>query len=140
MLRRVKDLCRWFIVGKSPLIHAPPAHPAQPFARLAGLHHLAPHTSLLHQPEHLGGVATCAREMGSAGGVAMSTASSKTYQWRRVLFISAVVAQLILVTGSIALISSMRVLISGESLWSKGLSASFMHLRRYADTGALQDF
>jgi diguanylate cyclase (GGDEF)-like protein/PAS domain S-box-containing protein len=65
---------------------------------------------------------------------------SKTYTWRRWIFISAVAVQLLVASSSIALMSSVRVVVSGESLWSKGFSSAVMHLQRYAETGNLQDY
>ncbi|WP_312565898.1 EAL domain-containing protein [Comamonas sp.] len=65
---------------------------------------------------------------------------SKTYKWRRWIFISAVAVQLLVASGSIALMSSVRVVVSGESLWSKGLAAAVMHLQRYAETGNPKDY
>lgn len=65
---------------------------------------------------------------------------SKTYTWRRWIFISAVAVQLLVASSSIALMSSVRVVVSGESLWSKGFSSAVMHLQRYAETGNPQDY
>lgn len=66
--------------------------------------------------------------------------ASTKYTWRRWLFICAVAVQLAVAGGSILLMSSVRVIVSGESLWSKGLSAALLHLQRYAETGVPQDF
>lgn len=72
--------------------------------------------------------------------MASNIITSNSYKWRRWLFICAVAVQLIVASGSIVLISAVRVVVSGESLWSKGFSASLMHLQRYAETGAEQDY
>jgi diguanylate cyclase (GGDEF)-like protein len=66
--------------------------------------------------------------------------TSKPYKWRRWLFISAVAVQLVVAITSILLMSSVRVVVSGESLWSKGLYAAFMHLQRYAEVGSHQEY
>ncbi|MEG0787505.1 MAG: PAS domain S-box protein, partial [Comamonas sp.] len=66
--------------------------------------------------------------------------TSKHYKWRRWLFISAVAVQLLVASASIVLMSSVRVVVSGESLWSKGLYVAFSNLHQYADTGAAQDY
>lgn len=64
----------------------------------------------------------------------------KSAPWRRGLFISAVAVQFLVAALSILLMSSVRIVISGESLWSKGLYAGFMHLQRYAETGSPQEY
>lgn len=69
-----------------------------------------------------------------------SPPSSKLYTWRRWLFISAIAVQFLVAAASILLISSIRVVVSGESLWSKGLYAGLMHLERYAETGSAQAY
>lgn len=69
-----------------------------------------------------------------------NTPTTKPYKWRRWLFISAVAVQLLVAVTSILLMSSVRAVVSGESLWTKGLYAAFMHLQRYADEGNPQDF
>lgn len=66
--------------------------------------------------------------------------TGEKYKWKRWLFIYAVVLQFLLAAGSIYLMSSVRVLVSGESLWSKGLSASLVHLQRYAETGSPAEY
>ena len=66
--------------------------------------------------------------------------TSKHYKWRRWLFISAVAVQLLVASASIVLMSSVRVVVSGESLWSKGLYVAFSNLHQYADSGAAQDY
>lgn len=66
--------------------------------------------------------------------------TSRPYRWRRWLFISAVAVQLLVASASIVLMSSVRVVVSGESLWSKGLYAAFVNLHKYAETGAMQDY
>lgn len=70
----------------------------------------------------------------------ISAFSGKLYIWRRWLFISAVAVQLLVAAISILLMSSVRVVVTGESLWSKGFYAAFMHLQRYAETGAAQEY
>ena len=69
-----------------------------------------------------------------------STNTSKPYRWHRWLFISAVAVQLLVAIASILLMSSVRAVVSGESLWSKGLNAAFIHLHQYAQTGDPKDF
>ena len=66
--------------------------------------------------------------------------TSKPYKWRRWLFISAVAVQLMVAIASIILMSSVRVVVSGESLWSKGVYAAFMHLQRYAEAGDTKEY
>lgn len=66
--------------------------------------------------------------------------TTKPYKWRRWLFISAVAVQLIVAIASILLMSSVRVVVSGESLWSKGLYGALMHLQRYAEVGTPQEY
>ena len=68
------------------------------------------------------------------------TMTSKPHKWRRWLFISAVAVQLVVAITSILLMSSVRAVVSGESLWSKGVYAAFMHLQRYAETGASHEY
>ncbi len=70
----------------------------------------------------------------------MTSTHSKTYQWRRWLFISAVAIQLLVAIASIVLLSAVRIVISGESLWAKGMHAAVMHLQRYATTAAPQEY
>lgn len=62
------------------------------------------------------------------------------FKWRRWLFISAVAVQLCVAIFSILLISSVRVVVSGESLWSKGVYAALVHLNRFAETGSPRDY
>lgn len=69
-----------------------------------------------------------------------SNASNKAFTWRRWIFIGAVALQLMVAAGSILLLSSIRVVVSGESLWSKGLYAAVTHLERYAESGEPQQY
>lgn len=64
-------------------------------------------------------------------------------EWRRWAFICAVLVQLMVACISIMLMSALRVVVGGESLWSKGLHEALIHLTAYADKGnpqAFQDF
>lgn len=70
----------------------------------------------------------------------MTNSQNKTYKWRRWLFISAVAIQLMVAIASIVLLSAVRIVVSGESLWAKGMHAAVMHLQRYATTAAPQEF
>ena len=70
----------------------------------------------------------------------MTNSQNKTYKWRRWLFISAVAIQLTVAIASIVLLSAVRIVVSGESLWAKGMHAAVMHLQRYATTAAPQEF
>ena len=69
-----------------------------------------------------------------------NNSNSWPYPWHRWLLISAVAVQLLVASSSIVLMSSVRALVGGESLWSKGLSASFLYLNHYADTGDIADY
>lgn len=66
--------------------------------------------------------------------------ASKAYTQRRWLFISAVGVQLLVACSSIVLMASVRVVMGGESLWSKGFNTAALHLHHYAETGNTQDF
>jgi hypothetical protein len=68
------------------------------------------------------------------------TSASKAYTRRRWLFITAVGVQLLVACISIVLMTSVRVVVGGESLWSKGFNAAALHLNQYAETGNTQDF
>ena len=65
---------------------------------------------------------------------------SRPYIWRRWVFIGAVMVQLIMAAISILLMSCVRTLVSGESLWSKGAASAGMHLHYYAESGAPEDY
>ena len=67
-------------------------------------------------------------------------AQNNVREWRWWLFVAAVVVQLLLASGSITLMSAVRVFVTGESLWSKGMNSAFMHLEHYAATGRESDF
>lgn len=67
-------------------------------------------------------------------------AKSNGREWRRWVFITAVVVQLLVACASLMLMSAVRVFVTGESLWSKGMHSAVVQLNRYAKTGAEHDF
>ncbi|MGN1055692.1 MAG: putative bifunctional diguanylate cyclase/phosphodiesterase [Comamonas sp.] len=69
-----------------------------------------------------------------------TTASKPDLLRRRWLFIGAVVLQMALAIASIATMSSVRALVGGESLWSKGFFSALTHLHRFAESGVPQDY
>lgn len=65
--------------------------------------------------------------------------TSKPHLWQRWLFICALAVQLLVASASITLMSSLRIVVGGESLWSKGISAALINLNKYAQTGSAID-
>ncbi|MBQ0133075.1 MAG: diguanylate cyclase, partial [Comamonas sp.] len=60
--------------------------------------------------------------------------------WFRWAFVAAVLVQLLMASGSIAMVSAVRVFVTGESLWSKGIYNALISLQHYADEGLEVDF
>ena len=69
----------------------------------------------------------------------MHSLKNTASRWQQWLFIGALALQMLVACSSIVLLTSVRIVATGESIWSKSLATAVTHLDDYAQRGLAQD-